>query len=216
MYRAVGKNYRKHKLYDKRIFTDTIRRDVIEPLLSQYHDGIISRHEELIHSHYGSVIDLLTYGGESFLTDQNDVTLLINGEQKYPALLQALREAKDTIHMLYYIFDDDEVGREIANILMEKAREGVSVRFVFDDFGSKGIHKHLVQQMQDAGVELYPFFPLKWWSYLSRINNRNHRKIVIVDGLVGFVGGINISNHYDNRHEDTNHMYRRDTHLRIV
>ncbi len=103
----------------------------------------------------------------------------------------------------------------MAQILIEKAKEGVEVRFIYDDFGSSGIRKNIAHQLREAGVEAYPFYKIKLIMLANRMNYRNHRKIIVVDGTIGYIGGINVSDKYINNDKDDK-LYWRDTHLKIV
>ena len=147
------------------------------------------------------------------LTRNNRVKLLLNGEEKFPELIKCLQSAKHHIHMEYYIFEQDEIGTAIIELLITKAKEGVQVRFIYDDFGSPSIKKKIEKRMRDAGIEIYPFSKVHFYLLANRINYRNHRKIVVIDGQTGFVGGINVSDKYINN--KNRQFYWRDTHLRI-
>lgn len=147
------------------------------------------------------------------LTRHNKIKLLLNGEEKFPELLQALQQAKHHIHMEYYIYEQDEIGTTIIELLISKAKEGVQVRFIYDDFGSPAIKKKIETRMQEAGVEIHPFHKVHFYLLANRINYRNHRKIVVIDGQTGFVGGINVSDKYINKNKSK--LFWRDTHLRI-
>src|SRR6185312_10020640 len=138
-----------------------------------------------------------------------------NGENKFPEVLKALSEAKNHIHIEYYIYEDDEIGTEIGNLLIKKAREGVAVRFIYDDFGSSSIRKEFVSSLNANGVKSFPFFKINFISFANRINYRNHRKIIVIDGQTAFVGGINVSDRYINKPGDTKSLFWRDTHIRI-
>lgn len=146
----------------------------------------------------------------------NKVKLLTNGEDKFPLFLEALREAKDHIHLEYYIFDEDHIGNEIIDILIEKAKNGVEVRVTADDFGSSKLNKHH-SRFDGTGVEFQTFLPVRF-SSLANSNYRNHRKILIVDGKKAFLGGINISDKYINQNgviSPNNKIYWRDTSVMI-
>ncbi len=147
------------------------------------------------------------------LTRNNSVKILLNGEEKFPELMEALENAKHHIHMEYYIYEYDEIGKSIIELLIRKAKEGVQVRFIYDDFGSPTIKKKLEKSLQDAGAEIHPFHKIHFYLLANRINYRNHRKIVVIDGQTGFVGGINVSDKYINKKKQQ--LYWRDTHLRI-
>ncbi|HEX6848678.1 MAG TPA: cardiolipin synthase, partial [Chitinophagaceae bacterium] len=106
-------------------------------------------------------------------------------------------------------------GKTIEEILIRKAKQGVTVRFIYDDFGSKGIRKNIAVRLRNAGVETHPFYKISFFRMVNHMNYRNHRKIIIVDGTKAFVGGINVSDKYINDPTVTNKLYWRDTHLMI-
>ncbi len=143
----------------------------------------------------------------------NKIKLLINGEEKFPEVIKALKEAKHHIHLEYYIYENDTIGTEIENILISKAKEGVIVRFIYDDFGSPNINKKMEKRLKDAGVEVFPFQKVLFYILANRLNYRNHRKIIVIDGKTAFTGGINVSDRYINN--ASKKLYWRDTHIRI-
>lgn len=143
----------------------------------------------------------------------NDFTLLQNGEVKFPDVLRELAKAKKFIHMEYYAWENDTRGNQIKEVLLKKAKEGVTVRVIYDDYASKGIRKNIAKELEDGGVLIYPILRVIFLKFATLANHRDHRKIIIIDGKVGYVGGINISDRYDNS-IDTG-LYWRDTHLRI-
>src|SRR5690606_16380498 len=120
--------------------------------------------------------------GTNLLLPNQSVVVLQNGEHKFPALLHALRQAKEHIHLEYYIIDNDEISNQIKDILIEKVQSGVQVRLIYDDFGCRNIRKNIVKELKAAGVEAYPFNKLIIARLANRLNYRNHRKIVIIDG----------------------------------
>ncbi len=145
-------------------------------------------------------------------TLHNHVELLHNGNNAFTALIAALQRAARTIHMEYYIFRDDRIGRTIADILVRKARAGLEVRVIYDAVGSSGMSRALLRRMSDAGIDIRPFEPLRFPWFTPRSTRRNHRKIVVTDGRVAFLGGINIAKYY----LDGDGMGKwRDEHLRI-
>jgi cardiolipin synthase len=143
----------------------------------------------------------------------NRVAVLNNGKATFASIMEALRSAKTFIHMEYYIFENDRVGRKIAKILMDKARAGVEVRFIYDDVGSWGLNRKFRKQMRAAGVDVRCFMRVAFPWLTSRVNYRNHRKIVVVDGHVAYTGGINIAERYLRRSKRLG-MWR-DTHLKL-
>ncbi len=147
------------------------------------------------------------------LTANNSVKLLVNGENKFPEVIRALKDAKNHIHMEYYIYEDDEIGRKIEMVLIEKAKEGIDVRFIYDDFGSRSIRRTLAHRLNENGVKAFPFLRIYFIALANRLNYRNHRKIIVIDGQTAFVGGINVDDRYINN--ENNKTYWRDTHMRI-
>jgi cardiolipin synthase len=212
IYFAVGANYRKNKLYSKKIITDDkILADIRQKIVHESEDSW-NRGEHEVKTHEKLARMLLN--DNSPLTANNEVKLLLNGETKFPEVIKALKEAKHHIHMEYYIFEDDEIGKEIKNILIQKAKEGLQVRFIYDDLGSRSIRKQFIRDLSEAGVEVYPFYKILFIAFSNRTNYRNHRKIIVIDGCMGFVGGINVSDRYING-SDKKKLFWRDTHLQI-
>ena len=142
----------------------------------------------------------------------NRVRVLNDGAETFDEIRRALRQARESIHMEYYIIEDDELGREIADILIAKAAEGVEVRLIYDDVGSWGLGRKYLGRLRRAGVEVRCFMPVVFPWLTSHVNYRNHRKILVVDGRVGFTGGINIAQRYIT---GTKLGPWRDTHLRL-
>ncbi|WP_316569560.1 cardiolipin synthase [Neobacillus sp. YIM B06451] len=140
--------------------------------------------------------------------------VLKNGKETFGELKDWLRKAESYIHIEYYIFRSDRLGKEIIDILIDKARSGVEVRFIFDAAGSMTLSVADLKAMGEAGIQAIPFSPLKFGFFNQKFNFRNHRKIVIIDGKVGFVGGLNVGVEYLG--EDENIGYWRDTHLMLT
>jgi len=143
----------------------------------------------------------------------NDYFLLSNGEEKFPDVLHELNKAKSYIHMEYYAWENDIRGNQIKDVLLKKAKKGIKVRVLYDAYASKGIKHNIVKEFKEGGVEVHPMIEIIFSELASRSNHRDHRKIIIIDGIVGYVGGINISDRYDNS-IDTQ-LYWRDTHVKI-
>ena len=150
---------------------------------------------------------------EAVLTDNNDVRIYTDGEDKFRDLLYEMEHAKRYIHLQYYIIRNDELWQEIEAVLIRKVKEGVKVRVLFDSMGCRGMRRDDWRRLQAAGVEAAEFFPALLGKFQLRVNYRNHRKIVVIDGRLGFIGGFNIGREYLGR----NHKfgYWRDTHLCI-
>jgi cardiolipin synthase len=212
VYFAVGANYRKNKLYSKKIVTDDkILSDIKEKIVHQSEDSWNrGAHEVKTHEKLARML----LNDNSPLTANNEVRLLLNGETKFPAVIQALKNAKHHIHMEYYIFEDDQIGKQIKTILIQKAKEGLQIRFIYDDLGSRSIRKEFIRELRDAGIEVYPFYKIFFIAFSNRTNYRNHRKIIVIDGSISFMGGINVSDRYING-PDEKKLFWRDTHVQI-
>jgi cardiolipin synthase len=219
-YFSVGINYRKRKMYRQKIISDNVlglslleKKMIFAPSADKDNLALMDKNKRLIR--------FLNQNGINPVTSNNHIRILLNGEKKIPEVLEAIKNAKHHIHIEYYIIEDDSTGREIENALIEKVREGVTVRLIYDDFGSRSVRKTLLKRLELAGIETNPFNKIVFIAFANRINYRNHRKIIIVDGIIGFIGGINISDRYINRprirrrRRKWDQMYWRDTHMRI-
>lgn len=213
IYFGVGINYRKRKIYSKKLTEDDELARTLEKNLIRSTARTIQQREDIRGSE--SLAYLLLNEALSPLTAGNQVRLLFNGEEKFRELIPALKAARHHIHLEYYIFEDGRVGEEIGQILIEKARQGVQVRFIYDAFGSISMSGDFEDRLREAGVEIYPFFKIYFPLFANRINYRNHRKIVVIDGKKGFTGGINVSDRYINTDKTEQDLYWRDTHVCI-
>lgn len=157
---------------------------------------------------------LLTMSGifEGDIASGHSIDTLLNGDEIFPAMLEAIEGARDTVNFLTYIYWSGEIAEEFANALARKAEEGVEVRVLLDWAGSIPFDQKLVDRMEAGGVVVHRFRPLKWYS-IDRVNNRTHRKLLIVDGVLGFTGGVGIGDQWkgDARNADE----WRDNHYRI-
>ncbi|KLU64219.1 major cardiolipin synthase ClsA [Desulfosporosinus acididurans] len=157
--------------------------------------------------------NLLMYSGYARLKMHNKVDVLVNGREKFAALLQSLENAAHHIHLSYYIFKDDEIGADVLKILSHKVSEGVEVRVLLDGVGSLFLAGNFMTTMRQAGIQAQWYFPLRFPFLTPRLNLRYHRKIVIIDGYVGYMGGLNIGDEYLSR--DPKLGFWRDTHLKL-
>ncbi|QTD39596.1 cardiolipin synthase [Sporosarcina sp. Te-1] len=164
-------------------------------------------------AHYKDMIYLHLRNNHAVLTQDNDVQIFNDGADKFEALLKDLDAAKDHIHFQYYILRLDTLGKRILDILIRKAKQGVKVRVLFDDIGSRGLHVRHLKPLVEAGGEVAAFFPAILPLINPRMNYRNHRKIVVIDGRIGYVGGFNVGDEYLGLNKRFG--YWRDTHLRI-
>lgn len=146
--------------------------------------------------------------------NDNEVELYSNGQEFFDSLLDSLKQAKKSINIQFYIFRRDEIGNKILDILIEKAKSGVEVRFLYDSVGSRSLTKNKLKDLIDAGGKVGEFFPA--WLRLININMnfRNHRKIVVIDRHIGFIGGFNVGDEYLGK--DAKFGYWRDTHIKFT
>ena len=156
---------------------------------------------------------LLLNMGFAPITVHNQIEILLNGGEKFQALFNALEGASHHIHLSYYIFKDDEIGEDVLKILTRKVAEGVEVRVLLDGMGSLSISGGFIKSMREAGIQAEWFFPIRFPYLTSKLNLRYHRKIVVVDGRTGFMGGLNIGDEYLSR--DSKLGFWRDTHLKL-
>ena len=160
------------------------------------------------------IIYTLANSNNAHFTADNDVDIYPESNMFFNSLLEELKKAEEYINIQFYIFKDDRIGKEIIEILKEKAQSGVEVRLLYDAVGGRNLSKKAVKEMKEAGVQVANFFP----SFLNiinfNINFRNHRKIVVIDGKVGFVGGFNVGDEYLGR--DPKFGEWRDTHIRLT
>lgn len=212
LYFFFGKNYRKEKIFSRKGLLD------LEQMRLLSDDQFINLpvkdifEKEKVKSKI-NIMRLLLNSSKSLLTEKNKVTVLQNGRATFDSIIAAIESAKHHIHLEYYIIDDDHIGNLIRRLLIRKAKEGVKIRFIYDDVGCWSLPKRFIDSMIDAGIEVYPFLPVRFPLFTNKINYRNHRKIVVVDGKVGFVGGLNIADRYLQGIEDLGIW--RDTHLKL-
>jgi cardiolipin synthase len=146
------------------------------------------------------------------IVDGGKIETLLNGDEVFPAMLKAINEAKKTITFETYIYWSGKVGREFTDALSKKAREGLKVHVLLDWVGSGKMQKDLLEEMESAGVQVVRYHEVSWYT-LQKLNNRTHRKIMIVDGKVGFTGGIGVADHWLGDAQSKEHW--RDTHYRF-
>lgn len=187
------------------------RQDEIDEGLQEFNDRLhpwaIPPQEEP--SWYGAVHRLAGFE----LTRGNRVDLLVNGEATFDSILAGVAQAEDYVLFQFYMFHDDELGRQVKAALSERARAGVRVYVLYDEVGSSGLPKSYIRELREAGVEVSSFRPTQGWRNRFQLNFRNHRKMVVVDGRVAWVGGHNVGDEYMGRDPDFSPW--RDTHVRI-
>ena len=175
------------------------------PEAVQLEEGLSDSSRQLI-----SLVNKLT---ENHLFKGHDIQVFTTGEGKFETMLRDIEQAREFIHLQYFILENDLTGRRLIELLQRKAREGVRVRVLYDYVGSFYMRPKVLKQMRAAGIDVHPFMELTFTQFFLRLNWRNHRKIVVIDGRIGYVGGMNIADRYvsGTRKEQA----WRDTHLRL-
>lgn len=211
LYLIFGQDYRKRKMFRLKEEQDQVvslisyaQRDDFERGFFPY-DGLSDRN-------YGELALLNLTGEEGFYTEKNAVETLFDGKEKFERLIEDMLHAKHSIDIQYYIFKSDKIGKRILGILEKKLDEGVRVRLLYDAIGGRKMRHGAVKSLRRHGGQVAVFFPSPF-AYLNlRINFRNHRKIVVIDDEIGYIGGFNVGDEYL---EPKKLGYWRDTHLRI-
>lgn len=211
IYLIFGQDLRKKRIFSKRQLINTAfgQQYVDEHLNSEYKSSLPDIPDV---QYYTKLIRFLNKD-LSPLSHCNQVTVLKNGEEKFPKLMEAIEAATEHIHIEYYIFSNDEVGRALTDLLIKKAKEGVEVRLILDAVGSFSLKRSFYNELAAAGIQAHEFMPVLFPSFTSKINYRDHRKIVVIDGNIGFTGGINVNDRYLNNGKHP--LFWRDTHLMI-
>ncbi len=190
LYLLFGQDYRKTKI----ISAKSIRRANDHPVVPFDVEklGAMSIEKSQL-----NLIKLLYNNGDSICYTDNKIDIFSDGESTFKALFEAIENARDHIHIQFFIFDDDKISNKLRELLIQKAGEGVRVRMIYDYWGSFDLSKKYIKSLEDAGVYIMPFLPFKWQiSRTNKINYRNHRKVVVIDGKLGFIGGLNVADRY--------------------
>ena len=211
-YLLIGADMHKRKMFRTKEIEDrlanAIRRQELmirSQELKQKYPGVTD---------YSDLVMYHLHTTSAILSDDNDVEFFVNGEDKFAALKEDMRNAKKSIHIQYYIIKNDELFRSIVEILKEKVKEGVKVRILYDSMGCWKMRKKIWKQLEKEGIQCTEFFPALVGRLHLRINYRNHRKIVVIDDCIGYVGGFNIGKEYIDKDPKFGHW--RDTHMRIT
>lgn len=225
IYAALGRNIRKRKIFKTQKLATNIKENNLfknmEPIeeLVELEQRAINGNDLIKDTYYEGikkkVISLLLNTGKFPFTTNNNVKVFIDGNEKFESLLKDIEQAKEHIHLEYFIIKNSEIGIKLKELLIKKANEGVSIKILYDDVGCWRFwfDRRFFQDMKDEGIEIVPFLPAKFPIIGGKINYRNHRKIAIIDGHIGYTGGINIGDEYMGKNEKFG--YWRDTHIRI-
>ena len=203
LYFFFGRRTRKDRHIWEKSLNQLTKRSMIE-FAEQKQLELPEEHKELI--------QLFVNQNFALPFKNNETDVYVSGYEFFPALLAEISKATHHIHIVSYIIDDDPLGRLLRDTLIDKARKGVEVRLLFDDVGSWKTPNRFFEQMREEGIEVHPFMPVRFPAFTGKVNYRNHRKIIVIDGKVGFIGGMNLAQRYVKGHKGT--MWR-DTHVKI-
>ena len=209
LYIFFGRSLRHVRMISRKKRLKLTNRDDIKHLMRARH---VVRYDDAKSDRQQMINLVNSVQGSPYLAN-NEVEIFTNGNDKFNALKRDILAAKQYIHIQYYIIENDKIGNEIADLLKQKVAEGVKVRVLYDHVGSFHFNMSYFKKLRKAGVDVYPFMQITFPEFANRINWRNHRKIVVIDGKVGYIGGMNIADRYI----DGGNMGKwRDTHLRVV
>ncbi len=211
-YLFFGQEYRKKKLFSRKGLKSLTKfRRLSFRQLRQFENTLRNLPPQVTEKE--NLIRLLLNNSNALLTNASSIKILNNADETFAAIFAAIENATHHIHIEYYIFADDKIGNQFKDLLIRKSREGIIVRIIVDDVGSWGLSKRFLNNLRINNIEIYSFMEVRFPRLTSQVNYRNHRKILVVDGIIGFTGGINIADRYVEGLKDIGPW--RDTHLQI-
>ncbi len=205
LYIFFGQNTRKMRFISQRSLDQLSKRQMLE---------FVEQRELRMPDKFQSLVRLFTNQSLALPFKDNEAEFYTDGYQFFSALLQSISRARHHIHLETYIFDDDPLGRLIADALIQKAKEGVEIRVIYDDVGCWRVPSAFFERMKKAGIDVCAFMPVKFPAFTSKVNYRNHRKVCVIDGIEGFTGGMNIALRYVKGMRNGTLPWR-DTHMRL-
>ncbi|MCJ8007644.1 cardiolipin synthase [Lederbergia wuyishanensis] len=212
LYLIFGQNLSRKKIFE---WKDTNKIGIME--ITKYQIELLQKGEFIFNdnrnSQYQDLIYMLLVNDRSVLTQDNHVEIFTDGENKFRSLLSDIKAANDHIHLVYYIIRNDRLGKELLATLTKKANEGVEVKVLYDAMGSRLLPRKFFGPLIEAGGKVSAFFPAILPHLNLQVNYRNHRKLAIIDGEIGYIGGFNIGDEYLGLNKRFG--YWRDTHLKI-
>ena len=203
LYFFFGRNTRKERMISQRSLDQLTKRSMLE--FAEQKDLKIPDEQE-------ALVKLFTNQNWALPFKDNEVDIFTNGYDFFHSLLRDIGKAKHHVHIDSNIFNDDALGYMVADELIEKAQQGVEVRVIYDDVGCWNVKSDFFERMREAGIEVHAFMPVKFPAFTGKVNYRNHRKLCVVDGKTGYIGGMNIATRYI---QGRSGQAWRDTHLRI-
>lgn len=204
LYIFFGQNTRKERKIWQQSLDQLTKRSMLE---------FVEQKDFNIPEEYRTISNLFMNQNLALPFKNNEVEIYTSGYDFFPSLLMEIGKAEHHIHIDTFIISDDPLGRLIADALIDKARQGIEVRLIYDDVGSWRTPNSFFTRMRNEGIEVYAFMPVRFPAFTSRVNYRNHRKICVIDGEVGFIGGMNIARRYV---QGTQKQSWRDTHVKLT
>lgn len=204
LYIFFGQNTRKERKIWQQSLDQLTKRSMLE---------FVEQKDFNIPEEYRTISNLFMNQNLALPFKNNEVEIYTSGYDFFPSLLMEIGKAEHHIHIDTFIISDDPLGRIIADALIDKAKQGVEVRLIYDDVGSWRTPNSFFTHMRNEGIEVYAFMPVRFPAFTSRVNYRNHRKICVIDGEVGFIGGMNIARRYV---QGTPKQSWRDTHVKLT
>lgn len=203
LYFFFGQNTRKEKFISRQSMDQLTKRSMLE---------FAEQQNLVLPDEHSVLINLFKTQNWALPFKNNTTDILTDGTDFFISLLRDIGQATHHIHLETYIICDDPLGRFLADALADKARQGVEVRFIYDDVGCWNVPNSFFEQMRNAGIDVHAFMPVKFPAFTSKVNYRNHRKLCVIDGKIGYIGGMNVAMRYV---KGSNGRAWRDTHMRI-
>jgi len=189
IYFFFGQDTRRLRIISKKRFR-MLQKQSFKPL------AVHNSRKNILPREYAPLVKLLNKNNDSALMQGSKIDFFSNGKEKFETLIKDMENASHHIHLQYYIFENDEIGRKIKSILMKKSLEGVEVRVLYDDVANWTTRNRFYDEMKNAGVEITAYLQVRFPLFTSKVNYRNHRKIVVIDGKIGYIGGMNVADRY--------------------
>lgn len=202
-YFFLGQNTRKERMMSQRNLNQLTKRSMLE---------FVEQKDLNVPLKYEPLIKMFANQNMALPFKNNRVEIFTSGYDYFMALIKAMGQAKHHIHLVSYIIKDDALGQLIADVLIDKVKQGVEVRLIYDDVGCWDVPNSYFENLRKAGVEVHPFLPVHFPAFTGKVNYRNHRKLCVIDGQTGFIGGMNIAMRYL---RGTPKQIWRDTHLQV-
>lgn len=211
-YLLLSQNFSRKRLFSMKIYAKKTFGDYISVQQNLFNSGGLVLNDKSI-DNFRDLIKMNLFSHDFSYTQNNEVKIYIDGQQKFYELFNDIQNAKHHIHMEYYIIKNDNLGNDLLNLLIKKAEEGIEVRLMFDSIGGRHIPKETIDRLKHSGVKVAIFFSSTFPFFNFKINYRNHRKIVVIDGETAYIGGFNVGDEYVGLNKKIG--YWRDTHVRI-